>query len=175
METLPLPPRSSHLNPLLMRVTKTLKFIRETRSALRSRTEFYGVHPFSRPADTTQAMSVLSALPRPCSRITYNTRYFSSNYILIILVLAVYAVITGPAPLLFIATASLLSGGLALLINKSGPIIRKLLYTILFVIGLPFYSTIFWIAGASSCFILGHAALTEPGVESKHATVQDSV
>ncbi|KAF8124984.1 PRA1 family protein-domain-containing protein [Boletus edulis] len=165
METLPLLPRSSHLNSLLMRVTKTLKFIRETRSALRSRTEFYGVHPFSRPADTTQVMS----------RITYNTRYFSSNYILIILVLAVYAVITGPAPLLFIATASLLSGGLALLINKSGPIIRKLLYTILFVIGLPFYSTIFWIAGASSCFILGHAALTEPGVESKHATVQDSV
>jgi len=162
----------------LMRVTETLKSIRETRlSALRSPTEFFDVHRFSRPADTTQAVS----------RITYNTRYFSGNYTLIALVLAVYAVIT--SPLLLIAVAFLF-GGFAL-VNKFGPtepieigntvITQKLLYTTLFVIGVPLlwiaspFSTIFWIVGASSCLILGHAALMEPGVESEYATVQDSV
>ncbi|KAF8550894.1 prenylated rab acceptor PRA1 [Imleria badia] len=162
----------------LLRVTETLKSIRETRlSALRSPTEFFDVHRLSRPADTTQAVS----------RITYNTRYFSGNYTLIILVLAVYALIT--SPLLLIALAFLFGGFAA--INKFGPtepvqigswvITQKLLYTALFVIGLPLlyisspFITFFWLVGASSCLILAHASLMEPGVESEYATVQDSV
>ena len=60
-------------------------------------------------------------------------------------------------------------------------ITQKSLYTALFVIGLPLLYmsspvwTFFWLVGASSCLILGHAALIEPGVESEYATVQDSV
>ncbi|KAG8213584.1 prenylated rab acceptor PRA1 [Butyriboletus roseoflavus] len=162
----------------LIRVTETIKSFRETRlSALRSPTEFFDVHRLSRPADTTQAVS----------RITYNTRYFSGNYTLIVLVLAVYAIIT--SPLLLISLAFLFGGFAA--INKFGPsepvqfasyvITQKTLYTALFVIGLPLlwlsspFMTFFWLVGASSCLILGHAALIEPGIESEYATVQDAV
>jgi len=76
-------------------------------------------------------------------------------------------------------------------INKFGPtepiqfgsvvITQQLLYTALFVIGLPMlwiaspFMTFFWLVGASSCLILAHAALMEPGVESEYATVQDTV
>jgi hypothetical protein len=60
-------------------------------------------------------------------------------------------------------------------------ITQKLLYTALFVIGLPLlwlsspFKFFFWLVGASSCLVLAHAALMEPGVESEYASVQDSV
>jgi hypothetical protein len=162
----------------LMRATDALKSIRDTRlSALRSPTEFIDVHRFSRPADTTQAVS----------RITYNTRYFSGNYTLIVIVLAIYALLT--SPFLLLALVFLFGGFTA--INKFGPsepvqigsyvITQKLLYTALFVIGLPLlwlsspFKFFFWLVGASSCLVLAHAALMEPGVESEYASVQDSV
>ncbi|KIJ19156.1 hypothetical protein PAXINDRAFT_166991 [Paxillus involutus ATCC 200175] len=161
----------------LMRVTETLKSIRETRlSALRSPTEFFDFHRISRPADTSQAVS----------RITYNTRYFSGNYTLIVLVLAIYAIITSPLLLFSIA---FLVGGFAA-INRFAPdplqvgdhvVTQKSLYTGLFVIGLPLLwlsspiMTFFWLVGASSCLILGHACLIEPGVESEYANIQDAV
>ena len=58
---------------------------------------------------------------------------------------------------------------------------QKSLYTGLFVIGLPLLwwsspiGTFFWLVGASSVLILGHATLIEPGIESEYATVQDAV
>lgn len=58
---------------------------------------------------------------------------------------------------------------------------QKSLYTALFVIGIPLLwfaspvSTFFWLVGASSVLILGHATLIEPGVESEYAQVQESV
>jgi hypothetical protein len=60
-------------------------------------------------------------------------------------------------------------------------ITQKSLYTGLFVIGLPLLwwaspiSTFFWLVGASSVLILGHATVIEPGIESEYATVQDAV
>ncbi|KAF5393237.1 hypothetical protein D9757_000745 [Collybiopsis confluens] len=162
---------------VLMRVTDTIKSFRETRlSALRPPTEFFDYHRISRPADLNQATQ----------RITYNTRYFSGNYVLIIAILAVYALIKNP--LLLIALGFLVGGFIA--INRFGPeplqmgehtITQKHLYTALFVIGLPllFFAspvlTFFWLVGASGVLILGHASFIEPGVESEYATVQDSV
>ncbi|KAG9316247.1 prenylated rab acceptor PRA1 [Chiua virens] len=153
----------------LVRVTETLKSFRETRlSALRSPIEFFDMHRLSRPADTTQAVS----------RITYNTRYFSGNYTLIVLVLAIYALIT--SPLLLISLAFSLAGPDPLQVG-SHVITQKTLYIGLFVIGLPLlwlsspFMVFFWLVGASSCLILGHAALMEPGVESEYTAVQDSV
>ncbi|KXN91039.1 Peroxisomal targeting signal 1 receptor [Leucoagaricus sp. SymC.cos] len=115
-------------------------------------------------------------------RISYNTRYFSGNYGLIVALLAVYAVLTNY--LLLIAMAFLV-GGFAL-INKFAPdatqfgehtVTQKHLYTGLFVIGIPLLwlaspiGTIFWIVGASAVLILGHACLIEPGVESDYAAI----
>ncbi|KIY74400.1 prenylated rab acceptor PRA1 [Cylindrobasidium torrendii FP15055 ss-10] len=161
----------------ILRVTDTLKSFRETRlSALRPPTEFFDVQRISRPADLNTATS----------RISYNTRYFSGNYLLIIIMLAVYAVIS--SPLLLIALLFLVGGFSA--INRFAPdpvqfgdttITQKHLYTALFVIGLPLLwlaspvMTFFWLVGASGVLILGHASLIEPGVESEYATVEGQV
>ncbi|KAL0578748.1 Prenylated Rab acceptor 1 [Marasmius crinis-equi] len=161
----------------LMRVTDTLKSFRETRlSALRSPQEFFDFHRVSRPADMNTATQ----------RITYNTRYFSGNYVLIIAALSVYAVISNF--LLLFALLFLIGGFIA--INKFAPepvqmgehtITQKHLYAGLFVIGFPLLwlaspvMTIFWLVGASGIIVLGHAALMEPGIESEYAQVQDTV
>jgi len=120
------------------------------------------------------------------SRISYNTKYFSGNYGLIVAVLAVYGLIS--SPLLLFALAFLVGGFSA--INRFAPepmqvgdhiVTQKSLYTALFVIGLPLlwwaspFGLIFWLVGASSIVILGHACMIEPGIESEYATVQESV
>lgn len=57
-------------------------------------------------------------------------------------------------------------------------ITQKSLYIGLFVIGIPLLwlssplGTFFWLVGASSFIILGHAALMEPGIESEYASVE---
>jgi len=161
----------------VIRVTDTLKSFRETRlSALRPPSEFFDYHRISRPADLNQATS----------RISYNTKYFSGNYSLIVAVLAVYALIT--SPLLLISLGFLVGGFTA--INRFAPepmqvgdhvVTQKSLYTGLFVIGIPLLwwssplGVFFWLVGASSVLILGHATVVEPGIESEYATVQDSV
>ncbi|TFY80892.1 hypothetical protein EWM64_g3123 [Hericium alpestre] len=88
-----------------LRAADTLKSFRETRlSALRPPQEFFDHNRVSRPSDFNQAVS----------RISYNTRYFSGNYGLIIAVLAVYAMITNP---LLLLSLGFLIGGFAA-INK---------------------------------------------------------
>ncbi|KAJ3490396.1 hypothetical protein NLI96_g1495 [Meripilus lineatus] len=160
-----------------LRVTEALKSFRETRlSGIRAPTEFFDHHRVSRPADLNQATQ----------RISYNTKYFSGNYGLIVAALAVYAVLTNP--LLLIAMGFLFGGFAA--ISKFAPesaeiagtvITQKSLYITLFVIGIPLLwisspiSTFFWIIGASGVLIFGHACLMEPGIESEYAAVQDAV
>ncbi|PFH53823.1 hypothetical protein AMATHDRAFT_136805 [Amanita thiersii Skay4041] len=161
----------------LIRVADTLKSFRETRlSGLRPPTEFFDYHRISRPADLNQATS----------RISYNTRYFSGNYGLIVAILAVYAILTNY--LLLISIAFLVLGFAA--INRFAPdatqfgehtVTQKHLYTTLFVIGIPLLwlsspiATIFWLIGASGVLIIGHASLIEPGIESDYASIQESV
>ncbi|KZP34365.1 prenylated rab acceptor PRA1 [Athelia psychrophila] len=160
-----------------LRISDSVKSFRETRlSALRPPSEFFDVQRISRPADLNQATS----------RISYNTKYFSGNYGVIIGVLTVYALIT--SPLLLIAIVFLVGGFAA--INRFAPepmqvgdhvITQKSLYTALFVIGLPVlwwaspFMVFFWLVGASSVVILGHACIIEPGIESEYATVQEAV
>jgi hypothetical protein len=161
----------------LTRVTDVLKSIKETRlSGLRPPQEFFDFHRISRPAGLDESVQ----------RISYNTRYFSGNYGLIVAVLAVYAIIVNP--LLLISLAFLTLGFIA--INKFAAepmqvgehvVTQKSLYTGLFVIGIPMLwlssplGTFFWLVGASSILILGHATIMELGVESEYATVQDAV
>ncbi|PPQ99439.1 hypothetical protein CVT24_005246 [Panaeolus cyanescens] len=162
---------------MLLKVTDVVKSIKETRlSGLRPPTEFFDVQRISRPADFNQATS----------RISYNTRYFSGNYGLIVLILAIYALISN---YMLLVSLGFVVGGFAL-INKFAPeatqvgehtITQKHLYTALFVIGFlmfwwasPF-GTFFWLIGASSVLIIGHACLLEPGVESDYATIQETV
>jgi len=99
-----------------MRAVNTIKSLRsrlrsdgqETRlSAMRPPSEFFDPNRISRPTDLNTAVS----------RISYNTRYFSGNYGLIIAVLAVYALLTNP---LLLISLGFLIGGFAA-INKWAP------------------------------------------------------
>jgi len=162
---------------LIFRVQESLKNLRETRlSALRPPGEFFDVNRVSRPADFNTAVT----------RITYNTRHFSGNYLVVMGVLAIYALVTNSH--LLIAIGFLCGGFIA--INKWAPeplqvgdrtVTQKHLYTALFVIGIPLlwwaapFATMFWVIGASSVLILGHAAMTEPGVESEYTQVAETV
>jgi len=162
---------------ILIRVTEAFKSLRETRlSGLRPPSEFFDYQRISRPADFNQATS----------RISYNTRYFSGNYGLIVALLAVYAIITNYW--LLFSLAFLVFGFAA--INRFAPdatqvgdhtVTQKHLYTGLFVIGIPLFwwagpfGTFFWLIGASSILVLSHASLLEPGVESDYATIQENV
>jgi len=162
---------------ILIRVTETVKSLRETRlSGLRPPSEFFDYQRISRPADLNQATS----------RISYNTRYFSGNYGLVIALLAVYALITNYW--LLISLGFLVFGFAA--INKFAPeatqvgehtVTQKHLYTVLFVVGIPMFwwagpfGTFFWLIGASSILVLSHASLLEPGVESDYAAIQETV
>jgi len=162
---------------VLLKVTDAFKSLKETRlSGLRPATEFFDYQRISRPADLNQATS----------RISYNTRYFSGNYLLIVGLLAVYAVVTNY--MLLLSLIFLVGGFTA--INKFAPeatqfgehtITQKHLYTGLFVIGIPMlwwagpFATFFGIFFGSILLIFGHASLLEPGVESDYATIQDTV
>lgn len=159
-----------------MQVSEALKSLKDTKlSGIRSPAEFFDYHRISRPADFNQATQ----------RISYNTRYFSGNYSLILAVMAVYALITNH--LLLLALAFLVLGFIA--INKFAPeatqvgdrtVTQKHLYTGLFVIGLPLLWlaspiwTFFSFVGSSGVLIFGHACLLEPGIESEYATIQDN-
>jgi len=67
-------------------------------------------------------------------------------------------------------------------VNVAGNVVtQKTLYMGLFVIGIPLlwfsspFMTFFWLVGASSCLIIGHACLIEPGVESEYANIEGAV
>ncbi|KAI6026333.1 prenylated rab acceptor PRA1 [Pisolithus microcarpus] len=133
--------------------------------------EFFDFHRISRPADVNQAVS----------RISYNTRYFSCELYVHHRTLTV-SLTSLTSPLLLFSLA-FLTGGFAA-INKFAPdpvqvgdhvITQKSLYTGLFLwLSSPFM-TFFWLVGASSCLILGHACLIEPGIESEYTSIQESV
>ncbi|KAG1809349.1 prenylated rab acceptor PRA1 [Suillus subaureus] len=156
-----------------IRVADALKSFRETRlSTLRTPAEFFDIHRISRPADFNTAVS----------RLTYNTRYFSGNYTLIVAALAVYSLIASP---LLLLSLIFLFGGFAA-INRFEEVYgqfvtQKSLYTGLFVVGIPLlwfsspFMTLFWLIGASAFLILTHACLIEPGVESEYANIEGAV
>ncbi|ODN99474.1 hypothetical protein L198_03318 [Cryptococcus wingfieldii CBS 7118] len=129
--------------------------------------EFFDYQRVSRPKDTQEYLK----------RASYNVRYFSANYAIVISLLAVYSLITNP--LLLISLGFLIGGFLA--INRFVPepiqfngktITPQNLYVGLFVIGIPLLwfaapiSTFFWLVGSSGCLVGAHAGLLEPGVES---------
>jgi len=166
----------AQVQALVQNLPGALKHFRQTRlSAIRPVQEFFDVHRVSRPSDLNDATR----------RISHNARYFGGNYSLVVALLAVYALLTNP--LLLIAIGFLAGGFTA--INKfapepaapgdpAPPVTQKSLYTGLFVIGIPLLwiaaplSTVFWIVGASSVLILGHASMLEPGVESEYGSVE---
>lgn len=97
----------SKLLEFAMKVPETIKGFRKERlSTIRPLSEFFDHQRISRPADLNEATQ----------RITYNTRHFSGNYLIIIMILAVYGLLTSPW---FLISVVFLVGGFAA-INRFG-------------------------------------------------------
>ncbi|KAH8922812.1 prenylated rab acceptor PRA1 [Atractiella rhizophila] len=165
---------ADQMTGLMTSVPGYLQSFRETRlSTLRPLGEMFDHNRISRPQNMNEAVS----------RISHNTRIFSGNYSVVVILLALYAILTNPR-LLF--ALFFLFGGF-ILINRFGAdpievqgtvVTQKGLYTALFCIGIPLlffaspFATFFYIVGSSTVLILGHAALIEPSVESQYQGLQ---
>ncbi|KAI8330244.1 PRA1 family protein-domain-containing protein [Chlamydoabsidia padenii] len=124
-----------------------------------------------------------SSFPEITKRWNFNLTYFSANYLLIMLALSIYAVITNWW-LLF--TVAFIIGGFYLVSRANGPgvtiagmtIPSSTLYTTYAggSIALLLFSgatgAVFWVLGAGALVILGHAAIIEPSIEGDFADEQ---
>ncbi|KAK1923093.1 putative ER to Golgi transport-related protein [Papiliotrema laurentii] len=160
----------SHVNNL----QDYARSLKDTRLAsLKPPAEFFNIRQVSRPKDTQEYMK----------RASYNIRYFSANYAIVVALLAVYSLLTNF--LLLISLGFLIGGFLAISRYVQEPfevagktITPQNLYTGLFVIGIPMLwiaaplSTVFWIVGSSACVVGAHAGLMEPGIESEYQGVE---
>ncbi|WWD08335.1 hypothetical protein V865_006446 [Kwoniella europaea PYCC6329] len=151
-------------------ISEYARSLKDTRlSSLRHPGEFFDYQRVSRPKDMQEYLK----------RASYNVRYFSANYAIVVALLAVYSLISNP--LLLVALGFLIGGFLS--INRFVPepiefngkvVTPQNLYIGLFVIGIPLLwlaapiSTFFWLVGSSGCLIGAHAGLLEPGVESEY-------
>lgn len=136
-------------------------------SNIKSPQEFFDVRHFSKPSNFTELQQ----------RVSYNLNYFQTNYILIILMLSIYALITN---MLLLFVILLTSGGL-ILINKlrgenltilNSTITTSQLYTTLMIIAIPLgflaspISTMMWLIGSSTVCVFSHASFMEKPIET---------
>ena len=145
--------------------------LRSRFSNLRGPRDFFDFKRVSRPLGWGDAQS----------RVTFNLRYFSSDYSLIILSLVVYALLTNLLLLfvLILAVGGFLGisalGGADLVLPGGLVITSQSLYIALGVVTVPLFiiaspmATMFWLIGAAAVTILGHASLLEKPLESEFA------
>lgn len=156
---------SDHLN--LERFRNDVQSLQKSLSKLRPPQEFFDFRRISKPANFGEAQS----------RASYNLKYFSANYVAIVIILSIYALISN-ALLLFVIF--LVAGGIYG-INRLGgedlvlPVGRfntSQLYTGLLIIAIPLtlfanpLSTLMWLVGSSGVSVLSHASLMEKPIET---------
>ncbi|CAK7901513.1 hypothetical protein CAAN1_06S04478 [[Candida] anglica] len=136
-------------------------------SKLRPPQEFFDVRRLSKPANFGEVQS----------RVSYNLGYFSANYVAIVGLLSVYALITNTL-LLFVIL--LVGGGLFGISKLNGedlvlPVGRfntSQLYTGLLVVAVPLcifaspISTMMWLIGSSGVSVFSHASFMEKPIET---------
>ncbi|KAK7522194.1 PRA1 family protein-domain-containing protein [Phyllosticta citricarpa] len=129
--------------------------------------EFFDVKRISKPQNFGEVQS----------RMNYNLGYFSSNYAVLFVMLAIYSLLTNPV-LLFVII--LVAGGMYGIGKLQGQDLdvgfaratSSQLYTALFVIAVPLglwaspITTVLWLIGASAVTILGHATFMDKPIES---------
>ncbi|CDS11106.1 hypothetical protein LRAMOSA03369 [Lichtheimia ramosa] len=146
---------------------KVREFREEKLAKLRPLNEFFDKNRFS----------FTSSIAEITKRWNYNLQHFAVNYMLIVLGLAIYAVITNWS-LLF--TIAFIFGGFFLISRLDGPltigntsISPSALYgaycgaSLVLLLFSGATGAIFWIISAAAVVILAHAALLEPSIESE--------
>lgn len=136
-------------------------------SKLRPPQEFFDFRRVSKPANFGEIQS----------RVSYNLGYFSANYIAVVSILSIYALVTN---LLLLFVIFLVGGGIFGISKLHGedlvlPFARvssSQLYTGLFCLAVPLgflaspISTMMWLIGSSGVTVLGHASLLEKPIET---------
>jgi len=157
--------------PLLS--NETFRQIREQRFAnIKPWSDFFDWRRVSKPKDVSDVTK----------RISHNLVYFQANYIIVVLVLLIYIMITN---LLLLFSVVLIGAGFYYISKRPAnePVTffgkyqadQKTLYLILGVLSLILLylssggSALFWIVGVSSSIILIHASLLEQSIESEFA------
>ncbi|VEU23483.1 DEKNAAC104708 [Brettanomyces naardenensis] len=136
-------------------------------SSLKPPQEFFDVRRISRPADFSEIQQ----------RVAYNLPYFQANYIAIVLLLSVYALLTNALLLFVILFGGLGAYGISRLNGGElslpiGTLTTSQLYTGLLIITLPLgflaspVSTMMWLIGSSAVTVFSHAALMEKPIET---------
>lgn len=111
------------------------------------------------------------------SRVSYNLGYFSANYLAVVSILSIYALVTN---LLLLFVILFLGGGLFAINKLQGedlvlPVGRfntSQLYTGLMIVAVPLgfiaspISTMMWLIGSSGVSVLSHASFMEKPIET---------
>jgi len=133
---------------------------------LRGVGEFLDVKRISKPANFSEMQS----------RINYNLSYFSSNYIVVFIMLCIYTLLTNwwlLFDIIFVSAGMFFIGRLDGRDLELGSLraTPSQLYTGLLVIAIPVgliaspFSTIAWLVGASGVIILGHASFLDKPID----------
>ena len=133
---------------------------------LRPISEFFDFKRLSKPNDFSDVQS----------RVNYNLGYFTSNYVVVSLMLALYSLLNNFA-LLFVIV--FMTFGLFVIKKLNGRdlelgftrLTTSQLYTGLFVIGIPIFiysgplTLMLWLIGANGVTILGHASFMDKPID----------
>jgi PRA1 family protein 1 len=136
-------------------------------SNLKPISEFLDLKRLSKPQNFADAQS----------RVNYNLGYFSSNYAVVFVMLAIYSLLNNPTLLFVIFLVVFGMWGIGKLNGADLDVgffraTTSQLYTALICISVPLgfiaspFTTALWLVGASGVTILGHAAFMDKPIES---------
>lgn len=149
------------------RIRNDVSSLQTTISKIRPPQEFFDYRRLSKPANFGEIQS----------RVGYNLGYFQANYIAIVSLLSVYALVTN---LLLLFVIFVVAGGIYGISKLDGhdlvlPVGRfntSQLYTGLLVVAVPLgflaspISTMMWLIGSSAVSVLSHASFMEKPIET---------
>lgn len=149
------------------RIKSEFKSMQSRLSSLRPPQEFFNFKNVSKPQN----------FPDLQSRVSYNLKYYSTNYALIIGALSIYTLLTNFLLLFVIVFVILGIAGINKLngqdlVTPFGTFKTNQLYTGLLFIAVPLgflaspISTLLWLIGASAVTVLGHASFIEKPIET---------
>lgn len=148
------------------RIKGELQGLQSKLSSVRPPQEFFNFKNFSKPQNFAELQS----------RVSYNVKYYQSNYALIVGALSVYSLLTN---LLLLFVLVLVVAGVAGIsrlrgedwVTPLGTLKVTQLYTALLCVTIPLgfmaspFTTILWLVGASSVTVIGHAAFMEKPIQ----------
>lgn len=135
-------------------------------STVRPPQEFFNFKNFSKPQTFAELQS----------RVSYNVKYYQTNYGIIVGALSIYSLLTNMLLLFVISLVVASVAGISRLrgedwVTPVGTFKASQLYTALTCVALPLgflaspFTTILWLVGASAVTVVGHASFMEKPIQ----------